>query len=116
MMSGTGTGYTADNYFYGTVTNLAAATDLSSVFAYPNPANFAGGTTSITFTNLAENCTIRIFNARGELARTISVSGGSGETTWDGKTNFGGDTASGVYLYLVESSSDQKTGKLIILR
>jgi hypothetical protein len=106
----------AQDYLAQNVTAMSPATDLASAYAYPNPANFAGGVTYVTFTNLSATCTIRIFNAAGELAKTINISGGSGETTWNGVTNFGGDATAGVYLYLIESGSEKKTGKLIILR
>ncbi|MFA4858752.1 MAG: T9SS type A sorting domain-containing protein [Candidatus Margulisiibacteriota bacterium] len=104
------------DYLAQNVVPLTAATDLASAYAYPNPANFNAGITCVTFTNLSANCTIRIFNPRGELAKTISITGGSGETTWNGVTDFGGNAAAGVYLYLIESGSEKKTGKLIILR
>ena len=95
---------------------LAAASDLSSAFIYPNPCNVANDGASVTFTNLSSSCTIRIFNSGGELVKTIAVSGGTGETTWNLVNNTGGNTGGGIYFYIIESGSDKKMGKLIIIR
>jgi hypothetical protein len=114
---------TSDHYVYASVPRLGTyvimstpATDASNAYAYPVPFKPSAGHTTITFTNLPAICTIKIYTIAGELVKTISVNSSSGQTTWDGKTNFGGNTASGVYLYLIESSSSKKTGKLIIIR
>ena len=106
---------TTPNYFLQSVTANSAATDLSSAFAYPNPYNTSSGNTTITFTNLAAICSIRIYTAFGELVKTIQETDGDGQTTWDGNTDFGGVTASGTYWYLIESANDKKISKLIII-
>lgn len=112
-----------DNYVYATVSRAGIfvlmstpATDLSSAYAFPIPFKPPDGHTTITFTNLASLCTIRIYTINGELVKTIQETNGDGQATWDGKTDFGGDAFSGVYLYLITSDSDKKTGKLIIVR
>ena len=41
---------------------------------------------------------------------------GTGQHTWDVKTDGGAEVASGVYFYLIQSATDKKMGKLIIIR
>jgi hypothetical protein len=56
----------------------------------------------------------------GELVRQIRhsdlASPVAGQETWDGNTSGGGHTASGVYLWRVESATDGKNGKLMVIR
>ncbi|HVO32274.1 MAG TPA: Ig-like domain-containing protein [Elusimicrobiota bacterium] len=109
----------------------APAQDASSVYAFPNPwrpngpaAGTGSGQTGtlsdgITFDNLPSECTIRIYTLSGESVRQLQhsdTSGLLGEEKWDGNTSGGEHAASGVYLWRVESASDSKNGKLIIIR
>jgi len=95
---------------------VALTSDLSGVFVFPNPFKPASGHTQITFSSIATDCTIRIFTIKGELVRTITVSGGNGQYVWDVKNDAGENVMSGLYVYLVNSSTDSKTGKLVIIR
>ncbi|OGR53951.1 MAG: hypothetical protein A3I11_09325 [Elusimicrobia bacterium RIFCSPLOWO2_02_FULL_39_32] len=92
--------------------------DVSGVYAYPVPFKPASGHKNITFTNLPSDGKIRIFTAAGELVRDISFSATSGESTlnWNVKNSDGEDCASDVYLYVVESGGNKKTGKLVVIR
>jgi hypothetical protein len=114
---------TQSKYVYASVPRLgtyaliaAPSTDPSNAYAYPVPFKPSEGHTVITFTNLPAICTIKIYTIAGELIKTIPVSSSSGSTTWDAKTDFGGNAASGVYIYLIESSTSKKLGKLMIIR
>lgn len=64
----------------------------------PNPFN---PSTKIRFaTSKAGNVSLRVFNVRGELVRTIvneRMNQGSHEVTWDGRATSGQTVASGVY-------------------
>jgi hypothetical protein len=108
-----------------------ASGDASSVYVFPTPwrphgpnaGNGPGqtGTDSggMTFAALPSECTIRIYTISGSLVRTIhhsDTSGSIAEEVWDGNTSGGEHAASGVYLWRVESVSDSRNGKLMIIR
>jgi hypothetical protein len=98
--------------------------DIEEVVCYPVPWVPESGKTStgnfsygITFANLPYNCEICVYTIYGELVRKIDVINNvSGKYQWDGKNDFGEDLASGVYLWVVKTSSEKKVGKLIIVR
>ncbi len=90
--------------------------DLSTAYAYPVPFRPSRGDSRITFTNLAQAATIRIFTVSGKLVRKLDVNDGTGALDWDVRNSDGADIASGVYFYLIESQTDRKKGKLIIIR
>jgi hypothetical protein len=109
----------------------SAQTDAANVFAFPDPwrphgpnaGNGPGqtGTDSggITFSNLPSECVIKIYTISGELVRQIQhsdLTGPIGQQAWDGTTSGGSHAASGVYLWRVDSGSDGKNGKLMIIR
>ncbi|MFA4906623.1 MAG: Ig-like domain-containing protein, partial [Candidatus Margulisiibacteriota bacterium] len=92
------------------------ATDLTMAYAYPVPFKPSEGHTKIVFTNLASECTIKIFTVSGGLVRTLKEDSGTGQHSWDVKTDGGADVVSGVYFYLIQSTNDKKMGKLVIIR
>lgn len=100
----------------GSVDNSLAADELDEIFVAPNP--YVGGASweragsavgrgerKINFFNLPRECTIRIFNIRGELIKTIVHEGAfnEGSASWDLKTNNSEDVAYGVYFYHVDA-------------
>ena len=92
---------------------------LGDVYAYPVPfsPNENPNHKTITFTNLATKCTIKVFTISGELVNEFEETDGDGEYTWtDVKNKDGESLASGVYLYLIESKQDHKVGKLMIIK
>jgi len=89
---------------------------LSSAYAFPNPYKPSLGHTTITFTNLASQCTIKIYTIAGELVKTITEASGTGQSVWDVKNEAGEPLASGLYIYLIKNNIDTKTGKLVIVR
>jgi len=94
----------------------ALAGDLSYAFAFPNPFAIGAGQTTLTFNNLAATCTIRIYSASGDPITIIQETDGDGQATWNGTNTAGENTMSGLYLYLIESATDKKFGKFIIVR
>ena len=108
----------------------AAQNELADIGVVPNPY-VAGsrfeprdqivgrGERRVQFINLPSSCTIRIYNLRGELIRTLqhdSIDGG-GATFWDLKTQGGQDLAYGVYVYHVEAPGiGETTGKVAIIK
>ncbi len=100
----------------GAIDDDDAKSDLDKIFVAPNPYIGAAsweragdaigrGERKIIFFNLPTQCTIRIFNIRGELIKTIEHSGNinEGSADWDLKTNNNEDVAYGVYFYHVEA-------------
>lgn len=100
----------------GSVDNEIAKNELEDIFVAPNPyvgaaswerksTSFGRGERKITFFNLPQKCTIRIFNVRGELIRTIEHDGNfnDGSADWDLLTNNNEDVAYGVYFYHVSA-------------
>jgi hypothetical protein len=112
-----------ENYVYAPVYSFSVYTimstpalNLSSAFAFPNPFKPSSGHTTVTFTNLASQCTIKIFTLSGDLVKTIQETDGDGQNTWDVKNDAGEALTSGLYLYLIKSSDDAKMGKLVIIK
>lgn len=110
-----------DKFTFGvqksSINDELAGDELSDIFVAPNPyvgaasweraSNSVGrGERKINFMNLPKECTIRIFNIRGELIRTIEhnvTTNNEGSASWDLRTNNNEDIAYGVYFYHVEA-------------
>lgn len=79
----------------------------------PNPFN---PVTKIEFAvGKAGRYSVKIFNVRGELVRTLSnqhYDVGTHEATWDGRTTGGGKAASGVYLAKIVGKDVSEGGAL----
>ncbi|MBI4249193.1 MAG: Ig-like domain-containing protein [Elusimicrobia bacterium] len=91
-------------------------TFLGNAHAYPVPFREALGHTHITFTDLSSRANIRIYTVTGKLVKTLYESDGDGELKWDARNEEGESVASGVYLFIMESATEKKLGKLIIIR
>lgn len=90
-------------------------TSLETAYAYPVPFRRGRGDDTITFSDLAQRVTIKIFNAAGRWVRTLEETDGDGEFAWDARDRDGDPLPSGVYFYLLETSIDKKRGKLVII-
>ena len=98
---------------------LVADTDVSNAYAYPVPFRPGRGDVGITFSLLPSAGTIRIYDAAGELVRNISFADSfrnDGKVVWDGTNQDGQPVGSDVYLYIVQSGDNKKTGKLVVIR
>ena len=109
---------------------LIAAEDLSASDAYAYPVPFApngpnsgvgpgrsgSDSVGITFTNLPQQCSIEIFDVRGKKVWSGSANDGSGNLVWNVHNSSGEKVVTGVYLYVIKSSIDTKTGKLAVVR
>ncbi|MBA3052568.1 MAG: T9SS type A sorting domain-containing protein, partial [Candidatus Omnitrophica bacterium] len=93
------------------------ATTLSNVDIYPNPLKPDRGN-DITFDNLPDHSTIRIYAISGRLIKELKVTAADGgQKVWDTKNNSGDKVSSGVYIYLITNDVAGKTsGKLAIIR
>lgn len=103
------------------------------VYAAPNPFVFGDVDRSfglsdpyrIEFRNLPERATIRIYTISGDLIRTIDHGPDDrgnvfGSTSWDQKSDSGLLVAPGLYIYHVDSQTEEVagrfTGRLMIIR
>jgi hypothetical protein len=76
--------------------------------AYPNPMN---PTTRIQFTNGVENgrVTLEIFDVTGRLVKTLvndRMAAGVHEVVWDGTSDSGSSSSSGMYFYKMNGKAD----------
>jgi len=84
---------------------------------FPNPFN---PSTTIHFTiTEAGRVTVSVFNVNGQLVKTLASDtfpAGRSAVTWDATSENGGVSASGIYLYRVETGGAVRTGKMLLLR
>ncbi|HTX18205.1 MAG TPA: T9SS type A sorting domain-containing protein [Bacteroidota bacterium] len=82
--------------------------DISRINVYPNPyfarneAETSIYNRFVTFSNLPQVVTIRIFDLSGALLRTIQHSNTTGYERWDLRNNAGLPVASGIYVAYIE--------------
>jgi len=83
---------------------------------YPNPFN---PSTTISFnlsTEINENAVISIFNLKGQIIKTYSISNGQTSITWNGTDDSGKNVSSGVYLYKLDTDNNTYSKKMILLK
>lgn len=100
----------------------AAASGLGSVKVYPVPWQPGTGgrfdsAEGVTFSGLPAAARIKIFTPTGELVRLLEVAAAdAGFKVWDGRNSEGHKAASGIYLAVVRSGSDERTLKVAVER
>ena len=112
------------NHFslYSLVGLSLAENSLNNVFVYPNPYKPGSGTSydrtqGVAFTNLTNNAKIRIFNMAGELVFEGHEENDDGIFEWPATSSNGEKVASGVYIYLITNTeNEKKMGKLAVLK
>lgn len=98
-------------------------TNVSLTYAYPVPwrpfsadqARYGTTAGGITFVNLPQAGTIRIYTLSGQLVRSQALDG-SLSWVWDGRNGAGQGVASGSYLWMAQSGGNVKTGKLMVIK
>ncbi|SYZ71974.1 hypothetical protein TRIP_C20089 [Candidatus Zixiibacteriota bacterium] len=84
---------------------------------FPNPFN---ASTRIDFTIPNQSMVeLKIFNINGQAVRTLVckvMSAGMHSVIWDGKDNFGRETASGIYLYRIKAGDLTAIRKMTLLK
>jgi len=96
------------------LTNLLGL--LNNVFAYPNPwdARKSPGR-FITFANIPDGTTVKIFTLSGFWVTTLTASNGA--AIWQDLTNSAGErVASGLYFYVATSGGNQAKGTIAIIK
>jgi photosystem II stability/assembly factor-like uncharacterized protein len=87
--------------------------------AYPNPFN---PSTTIRFTlDRTEKVSLKIYNAAGQLVRTLlddamHYKGNEYRYIWHGRNDFGNPVASGIYFFKVETPHHHTVRKMVLLR
>lgn len=102
-----------------------ATENLDKVTVVPNPYRVAeiweSGLSDhqIQFTNLPAEATIKIFNASGELVRSLDHTSLNNDAPsiakWDLKNKYNQLVAGGVYFYYITSNIGTKTGKFFVI-
>lgn len=98
-------------------------TNVSLTYAYPIPwrpfssdqARYGTPAGGITFVNLPQAGTIRIYTLTGQLVRSQALNGAL-SWVWDGRNGSGQSVTSGTYLWIAESGGNKKTGKLMVIK
>jgi len=102
----------------GVEASLASMNSMDRLKAYPNPCYFNGSQLTISGMPLDPDPKIYIYNAAGELVRTLQRGDGINSfntAVWNGRDKSGAKAASGLYIYLAKTANSGKaTGKFYI--
>ena len=113
-----------DRNFVQVYPGVVPVSDLSKVRVVPNPYRVASGfkeeehLRQLRFTNLPEECTIRIFSLTGEKVTSFDHKNAeSGNAWWDMRSINNQEIAPGLYIFHVESSGlEPIVGKFAVIR
>jgi ligand-binding sensor domain-containing protein len=75
---------------------------------FPNPFVTAGSE-ALTFTGLPLGAALRIYTVAGEPVASLQVDPGRASVTWNGQNDSGFLVASGIYFYIAEGESGERT-------
>ncbi|MEW6040802.1 MAG: T9SS type A sorting domain-containing protein, partial [Elusimicrobiota bacterium] len=96
--------------------------DAGKAYAYPVPFEPGKGHFEIKFGRnpdapLPGKCQIRIYSISGDLLKELIESDGDGTLSWNPVTD-SNDTElkSGTYIYVIETKTNKKTGKIMVIR
>ncbi|MCP4482899.1 MAG: S8 family serine peptidase [bacterium] len=117
-----------NDIFSATVTHfsvyavLQTLANLKDVIVYPNPCYFADfQVLKIEGIPLdVSDVLVKIYDISGRLIRELDdteleANTGGANFVWDGRDKLGNEVASGVYLFLIQSSQDKRIEKVAIL-
>ncbi|MCP4632970.1 MAG: T9SS type A sorting domain-containing protein [candidate division Zixibacteria bacterium] len=85
------------------------------VHVYPNPYRPGRGHNIVTFRNVPENSKIKIATVSGKTIKEFKNIP-AGDFQWNIKNSSGGQLATGVYLYIVDSPQHSEQGKIVVIR
>jgi PKD repeat protein len=84
---------------------------------FPNPFQYA---TNIEYTlPKVGNVVISIYNLQGVMVKKLysgTIDSGEHTAVWDGRTDTGSETPSGVYMYRIQFESHTISGKMVVVR
>jgi thermitase len=88
---------------------------LSNVYAYPNPWDIRKNNSRlITFANLPDTATLKIFTLSGFWVKTLQPA--NGRATWDLTSDAGDRVASGLYFYLATNGDTKVRGTIAVIK
>jgi len=83
---------------------------------FPDPYIYGEGDQEIVFIDLPAACTIEIKTMSGDLIKTILENDGDGQASWDVTNEDGEKVGSGIYLYVIKSAEEERSGKIMITK
>ncbi|MCP4228708.1 MAG: M28 family peptidase [bacterium] len=83
----------------------------ADVYAYPNPIR--PDTDFVTFANVPDGSEIEIYTITGDKVATVYER--NLDAYWNLRNDAGGEVASGVYLYYLDTGTDTKIGKIAVI-
>ena len=102
----------SDNSHINNIEDNIIVKEKFKLFNYPNPFN---PSTKINFTKLEEKSDLLIFNIKGQLVKRFSLNRGDESIKWEGEDNLGNIVSSGIYFYVLKSSSYKSVIKKMML-
>ena len=88
--------------------------DLSKIVIYPQPVR--PHQKQLIFAKLPQNTQIQIFTINGECVKTFRQVNEAGGVIWNLRDERGRKIHSGIYIYRMVHNSEEKVGKLVIVR
>lgn len=103
--------------YSGTGTSDVINLSVPYINNYPNPFN---PSTIINF-NLKQDSPVSllIFNVKGQKINSLisqQMKSGTHSITWDGKTDSGSISSSGIYFYQLQTNYDKRIGKMMLIK
>ncbi len=107
------------------INSQTASNEMKDIKVVPNPYFVSYNSdvershslnTALHFTNLPNECTIRVYNLAGDLVKTIDHNQTGGDAVWDLLSVNSQLVASGVYLYHVESPYGEFLGRFAVVK
>lgn len=86
-----------------------------SLETYPNPYLTGAAALTIKAGSGTQPSELSIYNLRGQLIRSLKLSGGAQSLEWDGKDTEGCETAAGVYTLVLRSGKSSLSKRITIL-
>ncbi|MDD3626024.1 MAG: T9SS type A sorting domain-containing protein [bacterium] len=86
---------------------------LSRIKIYPNPVKPGN---DLTFENISNGITVKIYNISGDLVQSLSEEDGDGILVWDLRNKAGVKVSSGIYLIEVKSENSTRLEKIAVIK
>jgi hypothetical protein len=99
---------------YSFLGSAVASGSVDTMRAYPNPFRPGRGVDGMTFDQMPEGATVKVYTMKGELVKTLSAD--SDTFVWDVKSDGGDPVASGVYIVVAKGNGGQKVFKIVVQR
>ncbi len=104
------------------VNSSLASEQLKDVKVVPNPyfvryeAETNADVSFLKFSEVPDECTVRIYTLAGDLVRTLENTTGTGYVEWDLLSLNCQQVASGIYIYHIESPYGERLGRFAVIK